>query len=111
MGCLGRPLFFAWFNIGDHHLSQADYLQAAAAYDHTTRYQDLINLANTTLAVMSEPVLEETYYWRGRAYDAMGELDLAVNDYLLAIELNPNYEPAYAELYRLGIEIEAEEYQ
>ena len=34
------------------------------AYYYTGRYQDVINLATTTRNAMSEPVLEESYYWR-----------------------------------------------
>ncbi len=43
------------------------------AYYYTGRYQDVINLANTTLGtVLGGPTLEESLYWRGMAEGALG---------------------------------------
>ena len=61
------------------------------AYYHTGRYQDMINLANSTLATMNNPVLEEAYYWAGMARESMGETDRAIENLKIAIDLNPNY--------------------
>jgi hypothetical protein len=40
----------------------------------------VINLATTTLDAMSEPVLEESYYWRALAREALGDIDGAIQD-------------------------------
>src|SRR5215207_8824958 len=91
----GREQFFAWFNRGTSLVSLQDYAGAAQAYDtafslyaalpqeerpwrllwyldgayaayyHTGRYQDVINLTQIALVNVDHPVLEETYYWRG----------------------------------------------
>lgn len=129
----GRDLFFAWFNLGTSRVGLEDWAGAAEAYDqafklyeglsedmrpyrlmwyqdgpyaayyHTGRYQDVINLANTTFTWVGKPVLEESYYWRGRAFLALGQQNLAVSDLQKAAELNPNYAPPRAELADLGI--------
>lgn len=117
----GRDLFFAWFNLGSSLVGHGDYVNAANAYDqafslyqglpedlrpyrlmwyqvgpyqayyHSGRYQDVINLANTTFAWVGQPVLEESYYWRGMAYDALGDRARAAADISKAALLNPNY--------------------
>jgi tetratricopeptide (TPR) repeat protein len=71
------------------------------AYYYTGRYQDVINLADNTLAVMSEPVLEESFYWRGLAYQALGDLSHAENDYRKSISLNENFGAGYIALNAL----------
>ena len=129
----GRDLFFAWFNLGSSQVGLADYASAAQAYDkafeiyqslsedlrpyrlmwyqvgpyqayyNTGRYQDVINLANTTFTWASKPVLEESYYWRGMAYQALGKSNLAITDLKKAAALNPNYTLPRLELQRLGV--------
>lgn len=126
----GREQFFAWFNRGTNLVHLQDYAAAAQAYDtafslyaalppserpwrllwyqdgpyaayyHTGRYQDVINLAQTTLLNVDKPVLEETYYWRGMAKAAMGDRADAVEDWTRAYLLNPNSTPAGVELQR-----------
>jgi hypothetical protein len=128
----GRDLFFAWFNLGSSLAALEDYPGAAQAYDqafavyadlpqderpwrvlwyqtgpyaayyHTGRYQDVISLANTTLSFLSDPILEETLYWRGMAKEASGDLDGAIADYNRAVRVNPTSTDAAAQLQRLG---------
>jgi tetratricopeptide (TPR) repeat protein len=128
-----RDLFFAWFNLGSSQVGLDDYASAAQAYDkafeiyqllpedlrpyrlmwyqvgpyqayyNTGRYQDVINLANTTFTWASKPVLEESYYWRGMAYQALGKPSLAITDLKKAASLNPNYEAPRLELEQMGI--------
>ncbi len=75
------------------------------AYYYSGRYQDVINLANTTLYdTIAEPVLEESFYWRGLAREAIGETQGAVDDYLESVRLNPNFAPGLEQLQRLGIQ-------
>jgi hypothetical protein len=128
-----RDLFFAWYNRGTNLMRLQDYAGAAAAYDeafqlyaaldpevrpwrvlwyqtgpyfayyYTGRYWDVINLATQTLDNMSEPVLEESYYWRGLAREALGDVSGAIADYRTSVEMHAGFEPALAQLDRLGI--------
>jgi tetratricopeptide (TPR) repeat protein len=128
----GREQFFAWFNRGSSLVYLQDYAGAAQAYDtafslyaampleerpwrllwyqdgpyaayyQTGRYQDVINLAHSTLVNVDKPVLEETYYWRGMAKAAMGDQAGAIEDLQRAASLNPNSTPAAQELQRIG---------
>lgn len=130
----GRDLYFAWFNLGTNRLALGDYPGAAQAYDQafalyarlpeeqrpwrmlwyqtgpyeayyrTARYQDVIDLANTTLSSMQQPTLEESFYWRGMAREGLGDLDGAQSDYLKSVELNPNFTPGILQLQRLGVQ-------
>ncbi len=127
----GRDQFFAWFNLGSSLVQLQDYSGAASAYDkafatyphipdkerpwrmmwyqtgpywayfYTTRYQDVINLATTTLNAMSEPVLEESYYWRARSLEALGEYDSTRRDLRTALKYHPGFEPALTMLQLL----------
>jgi tetratricopeptide (TPR) repeat protein len=131
----GREQFFAWFNRGANLVYLGDHAGAAQAYDiafslyaalpegerpwrllwyldgpyaayyHTGRYQDVINLAHTTLLNVDKPVLEETYYWRGKAKAALGDQAGAIEDLRRAYALNPNSTPAGEELIRLGVQV------
>jgi tetratricopeptide (TPR) repeat protein len=127
----GREQFFAWFNRGSNLVYLQDYAGAAQAYDtafslyaalpleerpwrllwyldgpyaayyHTGRYQDVVNLAHSTLINVDKPVLEETYYWRGMAKAALGDQPGAVEDLQRAAALNPNSTPAQQDLQRI----------
>jgi len=129
----GREQYFAWYNRGASLVYLEDYAGAAQAFDaafglyaalpqdvrpwralwyrsepyaayyHTARYQDVVNLANTALSTLNEPVLEEAYYWRGLAKEALGDLEGAIQDLQKAAALNPNYAPAAEQLQRLGV--------
>ncbi len=128
----GRELYFAWFNLGSNLVALGDYAGAADAYDnafavyatipnderpwrvmwyqdgpyaayyHTGRFQDVIELANTTFFALGEYTLEESFYWRGRAKLALGDLNGALFDLKKAVELNPQFTPAREELEQLG---------
>jgi tetratricopeptide (TPR) repeat protein len=74
------------------------------AYYYTGRYQDVINLATTTLEAMSEPILEETYYWRALAQQALGQYDAAIEDLQECLEVHEGFAPCEEELTKLGIE-------
>jgi len=75
------------------------------AYYYSGRYQDVINLADTTLNdTISEPVLEESFYWRALAREALGDLQGAIDDFRQSVILNPNFGPGKDQLARLGVE-------
>ncbi|MCX6039213.1 MAG: C39 family peptidase, partial [Chloroflexi bacterium] len=107
----GIDEFFAWFNKGSNYGLLTDYGQGALAYDqaftlynalpendrpyrvmwyqtgpykayyYTSRYQDVINLADKTEATLfSHRVLEETLYWRALAEADLGYYDKAYED-------------------------------
>lgn len=131
----GRDLFMAWYDLGTNLVALGAYGEAANAYDNafavyptipekdrpwrmlwyqvgpyeayyqTGRYQDVIDLGNNTLAALGKPVLEETFYWLGRAREAQGDLQRAIQDYQTAYDLNPRSTPALDELKRLGVEV------
>jgi len=124
----GRDQFFAWFNRGTNLVRLQDYAGAASAYDeaftvypsipekerpwrmmwyqtgpywayyYSGRYQDVINLSTTTLDAMSEPVLEESYYWRALAREASGDTKGAIKDLGSALKVHPGFEPAVTKL-------------
>ncbi|HSF80325.1 MAG TPA: C39 family peptidase [Anaerolineales bacterium] len=74
------------------------------AYFYTGRYQDVINLANTTLLeTISEPVLEESFYWRALAREALGDRQGAIDDLRESVRLNRNFGPGWEQLNRLGV--------
>ena len=128
----GRALFFAWYNLGTNLVTLQDYAAAATAYDaafahypdipeaerpwrilwyqtgpyfayyYTGRYQDVVDLATTTLDTMSEPVLEESYYWSARARLALGDRQGAIDDLRLSLEAHPDFGPAIEQLTLLG---------
>jgi len=50
----------------------------------------------------SEPVQEESYYWRGLAREALGDVAGAIEDYRTSVEMHPGFEPAMAQLNRLS---------
>ncbi len=72
------------------------------AYFQVGRYQDVISLGNQALDSAGGPLLEESFYWLGRAREATGDLEKALYDYRKAVEINPNSTPAQEELERLG---------
>jgi tetratricopeptide (TPR) repeat protein len=124
----GRDQYFAWFNLGTSRVGLGDHAGAAEAYDqafalypsipederpwrvlwyevgpyaayyHTGRYQDVVNLANTTFFALGEYTLEESFYWRGLANEALGDHDTALFDLRKAVELNPNFTQAEEQL-------------
>lgn len=71
------------------------------AYYFSGRYQDVINLANFTFETIAEPTLEETLYWRGLAYFALGNKALARQDLYNSVWLNPNFEPGLIQISNL----------
>jgi hypothetical protein len=89
-----RPYRMMWYQTGPYK-----------AYYYSSRFADVINLADTTLHdTIAEPVLEESLYWRGRAYYMAGKTDPAVKDYRAALKVHPNWAPATQALQDLGLQ-------
>lgn len=89
-----RPYRMMWYQTGPYK-----------AYYYTNRFADVINLADTTLNdTIAEPVLEESLYWRGRAYYMAGKTDLAVKDYRDSLKVHPKWIPATQALQDLGMQ-------
>ena len=106
---------FLWFNMGTAYNSLGRHEDAATAFDkarviglpwrmlwyqfgpyeayyNTGQYQQIILLANSTL--QARPYFEESFYWRGKAQEALGDPNSARADYQAAVDFNPNYQPA-----------------
>lgn len=88
-----RPWRIMWYQTGPYW-----------AYYYTGRYYDVMNLANFTIENMSEPAIEESFYWRALAREALGDLDGAIDDYERALKWHPDWVLALAQLDRLGVD-------
>lgn len=89
-----RPFRMMWYQTGPYF-----------AYYYSARYQDVINLADTTLNdTISTPTLEESLLWRGRAYYMIGNTQAAVEDYRAALKVHVNWLPAVQALQDLGLQ-------
>lgn len=103
---------FAWFNLGTDLVVLGESEKAAAAYDRarviglpwrmlwyqfgpfqayyeTDRYEELIALADATIALTSD--VEKLFYWKGLGLQAMGDSTGARRAFQRALALNPNY--------------------
>lgn len=113
---------FAWFNMGTSLVALGRYEEAANAYAQagryslpwrmpwyqfapfvalyeTGRYEELMTRASTILN--TAPELEEVYYWRGRAYEAQGQVAQATSQYQQALRYNSTFDDARAALDQL----------
>lgn len=110
---------FAHFNLGSALVALGEYDQAATAFDRariiglpwrmlwyqfapfrayyeTGRYDELLALADATIATGGE--IEEVYYYKGLGLAALGRHDEARQNWQRALALNPNYGEAAAAL-------------
>jgi len=113
---------FYWFNLGTNLNAIGDYETAAQAFDqaraiglpwrmlwyqfgpyeayyHDGRYEDVILLANTTLE--NRPYFEESFYYKGLAQAAQGDLTAAYDNIEQAVRFNPNFTAAADALAQL----------
>jgi tetratricopeptide (TPR) repeat protein len=73
------------------------------AYFYTGRYQDVINLADTTLnETIDKPTLEESLYWRGMGEWALGNVSAAIADFQQSVYYNPHFTAGLVQLQELG---------
>ena len=89
-----RPYRMMWYQTGPYW-----------AYFYSGRYQDVTQLANTTLdpTFLGVNTLEESLYWRGMAEYALGNYDAAYSDMRSAVYFNKNMQAALAKLDEWGI--------
>ncbi len=115
---------FAWFNLGTsltrmgELTGEAEYYQAGAqafdtarsfglpprmlwyqyriytAYQKIGRFRDVIDLANATLEAQGGQNVEETYWYKGHALLALGDIEGAKIAYREAMVVNENFYPA-----------------
>lgn len=114
--------YVAWFNLGSAYTLLGDDEFAASAYDEARRaglpfrllwyqeepfeaylgahrFQDVIRLAEVTLANAGDH--EEAYYYLGLAYQATGRGEAAARALQNALDYNPNFVRAAAALAAL----------
>lgn len=114
---------FLWFNLGTTYNALGEFEKAASAFDQARniglpwrmlwyqfgpyeayyqvgRYEDVILLADTTLT--DRPYFEESYYYKGLALAALGNVDGARDSLERAIRFNPNFAPAAEALAQLA---------
>lgn len=113
---------FTYFNLGSSLVDLGRYEEAAAAFDqafqmdlpwrmlwyqygpfeayfHTGRYDDVIRLANATLATTHG--IEEMYYYLGLVYEQLGDLQRAEGNMEAAVWRNEHYTAAVETLARM----------
>ena len=87
-----RPWRMIWYQTGPYF-----------AYYYAGRYADVIQLADQTLERMTaEPILEESYYWRGMALLALGDSDSALTEFRDSLKHHPGFGPSLAALEQMG---------
>jgi tetratricopeptide (TPR) repeat protein len=88
-----RPYRILWYQTGPYF-----------AYYFTGRYQAVISLATTTIeAVLDEPAVEESFYWRARAKHALGDTAGAAADFRESLKYHPDFPPTVEQMNTLGI--------
>jgi tetratricopeptide (TPR) repeat protein len=87
-----RPYRMMWYQTGPYW-----------AYFYSNRYQDVINLANTTFETIGAPTLEESLYWRGLAEYAMGNTSAGIGDVRRSVYYNMNFKAGNAKLQEWGV--------
>ncbi len=87
-----RPFRMLWYQTGPYF-----------AYYYSTRYQDVIDLANATFNTIGDDVLEESWYWRGMGKLALGDTAGATSDFRESVRLHPGFAAGLYQLSLLGV--------
>jgi tetratricopeptide (TPR) repeat protein len=95
---LGMPWRILWYQFGPY---EAYYAVAQASTDTnvaTNLYAEILRLSQWTIDNCKNAdgvcYVEESYYWAGKAREALGELDRALTNYNTALQINSNFTPA-----------------
>jgi len=89
-----RPYRILWYQTGPYF-----------AYFYTGRYYDVISLSTTAIeAALDEPALEESFYWRAMAKNALGDTAGATADFRESLKYHPDFQPTIYQLSLLGIQ-------
>ncbi|MCL6431780.1 MAG: C39 family peptidase [Anaerolineae bacterium] len=117
---------YAWFSLGDDLLALGDAAGALEAYGRAAQiglpehmlwyrfgpfeahlalgqYDEVLSLSKPVLEEL--PAIEELHIFRARAYEGLGQPDMAREEYRLAFLYHPGYPPAVEGLERLGAEL------
>ncbi|MEJ2559569.1 MAG: C39 family peptidase [Anaerolineae bacterium] len=86
---IGLPWRMLWYQFGPFR-----------AYYESGRYEELIALADATIATAGD--IEEVYYWKGLGLAAQGDTAGARQVWKRALELNSNYAEAASALSAIG---------
>ena len=74
------------------------------AYYYSARYQDVIDLASTTLKAMGpNKGIEESWYWRAMAELASGDQTAAIDDFRESLVWHQGFIPSVEQLNTLGL--------
>jgi len=85
-----RPFRVMWYQFGPYE-----------AYYATGRFEDCLSLAQNTIANSAASGLEESWYWRGRCVEGLGDANSAAFFYKKALEWHPGWLPAQEALQAL----------
>ncbi|HSN94171.1 MAG TPA: C39 family peptidase [Anaerolineaceae bacterium] len=85
-----RPFRVMWYQFGPYE-----------AYYATSRYQDCVSLAQNTIANSAASGLEESWYWRGKCTESLGDVSSAAYFYQKALDWHPGWKPAQEALQAL----------
>jgi uncharacterized protein YvpB len=129
----GNDQFFAWYNRGTSLVFLNDFVNASGAFDqafqlyagltvdrrpwrmiwyqtgpyfayyYSGRYEDVKKLASQTIDAASEPYIEESWYWRALAREALGDQEGAISDLRQSLVYHPDFAPSLAEMKSLGV--------
>jgi tetratricopeptide (TPR) repeat protein len=86
----GWPFRMMWYQFGPYQ-----------AYYKAGRYGDVVRLANDVLRRINDH--EESFYWRGLARKAQGDLAGAKADFQIALRYRPSYREAAQALKNLNV--------
>lgn len=84
---IGLPARMLWYQFRPYY-----------AYNKVGRLQDVIDLADATLATQGGRNVEETYWHKGHALAGLGNVVAARDAYAQALEVNTNFYPAQLSL-------------
>lgn len=84
---IGLPARMLWYQFRPYY-----------AYNKVGRLQDVIDLADATLATQGGRNVEETYWHKGHALAGLGDIVGARDAYAQALEVNENFYPAQLSL-------------